>query len=128
MQRLFAMFPQGGPGLALLLLRGSVLASFVATATRHPGLTSTLLGLVAVGLVALCLALGFGTPVVSVTVALAAVADLVAGPHSGGVGVCCVLFLDAAALGLLGPGAYSVDARLFGRRVTVLPAPTDADR
>jgi len=31
--------------------------------------------------------------------------------------------LDAAALGLLGPGANSIDARLFGRRVTVLRRP-----
>lgn len=112
----------------MLLLRGSVLASFVATATRHPALTSTVVGLGAVGLAGLCLAMGFGTPVISVIAALAAVADILAGPHVGGVGVSCVLLLDAAALGLLGPGAYSVDARLFGRRVTVLPAPTDADR
>ena len=119
------MFPQGGPGVALLLLRGSVLASFVATATRHPGLTAPALGLAAVGLVASGLAIGFGTPVVSVIAALAAIADLVAGPHERGVGVSCVLLFDAAALGLLGPGAYSVDARLFGRRVTVLPASTD---
>ena len=27
----------------------------------------------------------------------------------------------AAALALLGPGAYSIDARVFGRRVIVLP-------
>jgi len=29
---------------------------------------------------------------------------------------------NAAALALIGPGAYSVDARLFGRRVVHLPA------
>jgi hypothetical protein len=35
--------------------------------------------------------------------------------------------LDAAVLLLLGPGAYSVDARLFGRRVVVLqPTPPTA--
>ena len=109
----------------MLLLRGSVLASFVAIATRHPGLTSSLPGLAGVGLVVLCLAVGFGTPVVSAIAALAAVADMVAGPHARGVGATGVLVLDAAALGLLGPGAYSIDARLFGRRVTVLPASTD---
>ncbi|HEY8149703.1 MAG TPA: hypothetical protein VIK51_12425 [Vicinamibacteria bacterium] len=71
--------------------------------------------------------MGFGTPVVSVIAALAAIAEMVAGPSVRGVGVSWVLLLDAAALGLLGPGAYSVDARLFGRRVTVLPAPTHTD-
>ena len=29
---------------------------------------------------------------------------------------------------LLGPGAYSVDARLFGRRVTVVPPRKEPDR
>jgi hypothetical protein len=34
-----------------------------------------------------------------------------------------VLSLDALALALLGPGAYSVDSRRFGRRLVVLPPP-----
>ena len=37
------------------------------------------------------------------------------------------LFLITAALGLLGPGAYSVDARLFGRRRVVLPEGDEDD-
>ncbi len=32
------------------------------------------------------------------------------------------VMLDALALGLLGPGAFSVDAYLFGRREIVIPA------
>lgn len=32
-----------------------------------------------------------------------------------------ILTADAAALALLGPGAHSVDARLFGRREIILP-------
>jgi hypothetical protein len=32
-----------------------------------------------------------------------------------------VVFLDALALALLGPGAYSFDSYRFGRRVVVLP-------
>jgi hypothetical protein len=38
------------------------------------------------------------------------------------------LLLNSAALALLGPGAYSVDARLFGRRVLVVPPRRDTDR
>jgi hypothetical protein len=74
-----------------------------------------------------CLAVGFVTPVMSVVTAVAAVAEIAAGPNAQGLVVGGVLLLDAAALGLLGPGAYSIDARLFGRRVTVLPARSDPD-
>jgi uncharacterized membrane protein YphA (DoxX/SURF4 family) len=31
--------------------------------------------------------------------------------------------IDALALALLGPGAYSLDSRRFGRRLVVLPPP-----
>jgi uncharacterized membrane protein YphA (DoxX/SURF4 family) len=32
-----------------------------------------------------------------------------------------IISLDALALSLLGPGAYSIDSRRFGRQVLVLP-------
>jgi hypothetical protein len=32
-----------------------------------------------------------------------------------------ILLVDAAALALLGPGALSLDARLFGRREIIIP-------
>jgi len=32
-----------------------------------------------------------------------------------------ILIVDAAALALLGPGALSLDARLFGRREIIIP-------
>jgi hypothetical protein len=121
------MFPQGGPGLALILLRLAVVASFVAIATHHPDLVPVRWALAGVALASLCLALGFVTPVMSVAAAAAAVAEIAAGPHAQGLVVGVVLLLNAAALGLLGPGAYSIDACLFGRRVTVLPARSDTD-
>ena len=122
------MFPQGGPGLALVLLRLSIVASFLAIAIRHPVVASNPLILVAVALVSLCLAVGLLTPAIAVVAGAAALVDLVLGPPAPGSSACGgVLLLDAAALGLLGPGAYSVDARRFGRRVTVLPAPANTD-
>ena len=117
------MFPQGGPGVALSLLRGSVLSSVIAIAANHPGLTAHPLALAGVAVVCLCLAVGFATPVIAVVAVGAAAAEMLVGPHAHGLIVNAVLLLDALALGLLGPGAYSVDAMLYGRRVTVLPAP-----
>lgn len=68
---------------------------------------------------ALALVVGFGTRVAALLLASALVADLLTA--SGEV----VLLLlatagGAAALSLLGPGAYSLDARRFGRRVIQL--------
>ena len=42
-------------------------------------------------------------------------------PHSQ-LDISMIPRFNAAALALIGPGAYSVDARLFGRRVVHLPA------
>ena len=55
------------------------------------------------------------------------VAILVLHPHSYSVVQVALLF-NAAALALLGPGAYSVDARLFGLRVTVIRPRKDPNR
>jgi hypothetical protein len=36
-------------------------------------------------------------------------------------GCAAIAILNALALALIGPGAYSIDARRFGRRIVVLP-------
>ena len=123
MQRLFSIFPSGWPGVALLLLRGSVaLAVLVPAYSQRQALPS--LALLALILLSAILCAGFLTPVVAV---LAAAVHLVAALSlgMGHEGATVVAIVDALALALLGPGAYSIDARRFGRRLVKLPRRKD---
>lgn len=124
MQRLYSHFPQGRPGLGLILLRVCVAASLAMPLARAHAAVSTaavdwLLGTLIVGVLA-----GFLTPLFGVIVVVMAAADLVQ-IHASGLslrlGCSGFAALAAAALALLGPGAYSIDAWLYGRRVLRFP-------
>jgi hypothetical protein len=122
------MFPQGGPGLALLLLRISVATTFFVEAPRRFGNSSFYHILFAgILLMSSSLTIGFLTPLLSFAVCISAAGALLIGLPSDSL-VLLLLVLDSAALGLLGPGAYSLDARLFGRRVIVVPPRQDSDQ
>ena len=117
LQRLFSMFPNGWPGRGLLLLR--VVAGFLLI---HDGMAE-LIGTprpeaivrqsVAIGAGILLLA-GLWTPIAGTLVVIAELwtllmrSDHLRGP--------IVLAILGAALAMLGPGGWSVDARLFGRK------------
>ena len=75
-------------------------------------------------LISLSLLLGFLTSIFTIVACIAAVANLlfVEQPFDA---VHILKILTLAALFFLGPGAYSVDARLFGLRVTVVPPRKD---
>ena len=67
-----------------------------------------------------CLLIGFLTPIVAVIIGGGAIIIALSAltlPTQSLVGV----IILAAALALLGPGAFSVDARLFGRREILIP-------
>ena len=116
------MFPQGGPGLALLLLRISVAAIFLmsaASTANHSGMLWIRIVCVGILLISMSLSIGFLTPYLSVIALIFAAANLLVGSYSDNL-IFVFAICNAAALALLGPGAYSVDARLFGRRVTVV--------
>ena len=121
------MFPHGAPGIALLLLRISVAATFLITAANRFGMSSTPLLFVVALLISISLSIGFLTPILSVIVCLAAAVNALIGTSPGNF-LCIFCIFDAAALALLGPGAYSLDSRLFGRRVTVVTPRKDRNR
>jgi uncharacterized membrane protein YphA (DoxX/SURF4 family) len=74
-----------------------------------------------------CLLVGFLTPIGSILVVIATVGNAASWlpPPPGNLFdsklVSFEIIVIAAAMALLGPGAFSVDARLFGRREIVIP-------
>jgi len=112
------MFPQGGPGVALLLLRISVVAFLIILALSYNGSFHRLV-LGGVLLISLSLLIGFLTPFLCVTGAVLVIANMLINPQASIV-VGVIAIANAVALALLGPGAYSLDSKLFGRRVTIV--------
>ncbi len=112
------MFPAGRAGVGLLVLRLSTVAALSVGAQGELG--PTLHGHMAVAcwVLALPLSTGFMTVLCAAACCAGDIGLLLTtvGPQAR----CIVLAaLLSASLALLGPGAYSVDARLFGRRVMV---------
>jgi hypothetical protein len=113
------MFPPGSPGLALLLLRVSVATAVLAADYGHrQHLSGWIHG--AATVLAAALGVGYLTPVAAVT-ALVFHGLIWSTLEVGNPALAISVSLDAIALALLGPGAYSVDSYRFGRRVVVLP-------
>jgi len=119
------MFPPGGPGIGLLLLRISVAATFVLIVANRADLSTIHLIFVGALLIALSLVIGLLTPYLSFVVCMYALVNLFGAGSRLDELLVVSLMLNAAALALLGPGAYSIDARLFGRRVVVVPPRKD---
>ncbi|HZX77768.1 hypothetical protein [Lysobacter sp.] len=113
------MFPYAWPGVGLLLLRMTVAAGVVLLWRESP--VFAVLHAALAWLVALFLLAGAVTPLACLLCCLLSITVLSRIGWSASSTPALMTGLCAAALALLGPGAYSLDAYLFGRRVVKLP-------
>jgi uncharacterized membrane protein YphA (DoxX/SURF4 family) len=132
LQRLFSTFPGGRPGMGLLVLRAAVgLTAFVAgvlsfSTASATGWESWLLGAV-LTISGAALAIGLLTPMAGPLVAACFLGIAVSWLPAPSWGlqdtraIAVAMIISATAISLLGPGAFSLDGRLFGRREIVIP-------
>ena len=66
------------------------------------------------------LSLGFLTPYSAVVTCLLAVADFLVSAGRHGLPL-ATFIVDSGVLAVLGPGADSIDAHIFGRRILIVP-------
>ena len=112
------MFPGGMAGLGLIILRICAVSSLLTIAFgRGVSAFASWTG-IGLGLLSLLMLVGALTPAACILAALVETFCLV---YREGTERSYVVFslLVLTALGLLGPGAFSVDARLFGRRLII---------
>jgi putative oxidoreductase len=127
MAKFLSRYPDGAAGIALVLLRLACasIAVLIIAPLPFPRFSPNA-SIVVSAAFALALALGLGTRIVAFVSAAAAIATaFMTGSDIALTMIACAC--GCAALGLLGPGAYSIDANLFGRRVVRLE-PRGPDR
>ena len=123
MRRLYSTFAGGWPGIGLILMRlvvGFALVSSAGSALlSSPAIPVTVLSVLLVA-AAILLIIGLFSPIVGTLVALIETCRFVTIPEDRLVYLLVATF--GAALAMLGPGLWSIDARLFGwKRIEPTP-------
>jgi uncharacterized membrane protein YphA (DoxX/SURF4 family) len=122
LQRLFSTFANGWPGIGLLLQRlltaTALLCYGFGHLTERSHFASTLPYMIAAG-AGIFLLVGLWTPVVGTAVAIVEV--WIVCLRAGDPSVPLILATLGATLAMIGPGAWSIDARLFGRKHIEIP-------
>jgi putative oxidoreductase len=126
LHRLFSTFADGLPGIGLLLLRlltavallyFSITGVLASLALATPALATVALQMFVIG-AGMLLLVGLWTPVAGTLAAIAKVSIACSRflSHSGDAWTPLAMAVLGAILAMVGPGAWSVDARLFGRK------------
>lgn len=124
MKRLYSPFLIGWPGAGVLLLRLGLSTSLLACAiaglgeSSHSQLPIRLLEAVT----AVLIAIGLWTPIVGVVVCLTQLG--IALGATAGLDPALLRAAVGLSLAFLGPGGWSLDARLFGRRRVEIKSPS----
>ena len=147
MQKLYSTFPGGMFGIGLLILRtaagvatgacgGILLSRLEAVANSQFSYISQLILSLLLITGSVFFLLGLMMPFVAITVAVCELAAAfirliqTTPPQESRFGWIEVLLLASVATALifLGPGAYSIDARLFGRRRIFIPSSKNEEK
>lgn len=132
LRRTFSRYPDNWPGIGLLILRVAIGVVLIVQRVDYlvgqhsGGLVTWVVSRLAVASGVL-LVIGYLTPISGALVVLISIGGLVLSlrnpsPHFINPALAgCVILAVAIAIICLGPGAFSIDARLFGRREIVIP-------
>jgi len=117
LQRLYSTFAGGWPGVGLLMQRviaAIVLVRFCVIHLTDSPFSTSMIPYIIGACAGMLFLVGFWTPFVGT---LIAVAELwIAVSHFSDPWIAIMLATFGGTGAMLGPGAFSVDARLFGRR------------
>ena len=125
----FTHFVRGWPGTGLLLIRSLVglalISHQVPALVNDPLSFSSVISGVLV-LAGVLLIIGLWTPVAGILAGVFQIMILFSHPRDPWMYLQCGVF--ASALAMIGPGGWSVDARLFGWKRLEIPPPTHEPR
>jgi len=129
-RRLYSTFAGGWPGIGLLLMRlviGCVLVMRAGLRLSGDAPLQITITAAILGFAGILLILGLWTPIVGTSIAVIEAWKILALP--GDRWLWLLLGTVSAALAMLGPGRWSIDARLFGwKRVEAPPRKSSTTR